>query len=90
MESSFVKGYFFFVFGFDDSETFSPSSISRLIASERELTRFSKRKSSMRVNSVSSRVINIFGFSVGMMNMYSILDIIAIKNMLTRLDIGDI
>jgi hypothetical protein len=57
-----LKIVIFFVLGF----ALRPSSISRRMDSERELMRFSKRKSSIRFKRSSSNVIKIFCFSVGM------------------------
>lgn len=48
---------------------------SRRMASERELIRFSKRKSSIRVKILSSRVIRILGLSVGIRDIYNMLEI---------------
>lgn len=65
-------------FDLDESEVLSPSSMRRRIASERELIRFPKRKSSIRVKRLSSIVIRILGFSVGIVIIYRMKGILAI------------
>ena len=58
----YFMSYFFFALGF----TLRPASISWRTASERELIRLSKRKSSIRFKRSSSITKRIFGLLLGM------------------------